>query len=87
MYEIEQEALDNITKAPTMINCWTEFNTILKDRSIYYRDNKNYNDNYFILVLDQNIRSSIIGNEKIDYKSFLKGYDLLKEFFLEFNKG
>ena len=25
-------------------------------------------------------------DEKIDYKSFLKGYDLLKEFFLEFNK-
>lgn len=25
-------------------------------------------------------------DEKIDYKSFLKGYDLLKEFFFEFNK-
>ncbi len=26
-------------------------------------------------------------DEKIDYKSFLKGYDLLKEIFLEFNKS
>ena len=25
-------------------------------------------------------------DEKIDYKSFLKGYDLLKEFFFQFNK-
>lgn len=53
-----------------------------------YCQNKNAKGETFIPFLMglANLYNMHSAEEKIDYKSFLKGYDLLKEFFLEFNK-
>ncbi|MGN0017837.1 MAG: M20/M25/M40 family metallo-hydrolase [Candidatus Gastranaerophilaceae bacterium] len=54
-----------------------------------YCQHKNAKGEKFIPFLMglANLYNMHSADEKIDYKSFLKGYDLLKEFFLEFNKG
>jgi len=53
-----------------------------------YAKNKNANnqDIYPFLVGMADIFNMHSKDEKIDYKSFLQGYDLLEEMFLEFNK-
>lgn len=53
-----------------------------------YCQHKNANGETFIPFLMglADLYNMHSADEKIDYKSFLKGYELLKEFFLEFNK-
>jgi len=53
-----------------------------------YCQHKNANGETFIPYLMglANLYNMHSADEKIDYKSFLKGYELLKEFFFEFNK-
>jgi len=53
-----------------------------------YCQHKNAKDETFIPFLMglADLYNMHSADEKIDYKSFLKGYELLKEFFFEFNK-